>query len=82
MLKKHKDIQLWIKQHYEQSYNVAIEVDRKNYLPDFKRHWYEPDVIIRDDSGNIRYILLKLRMTPKKGISWSFYIGRLLDGST
>lgn len=55
----HADIQKWIKQHYARSrHQVAAEViDRTNFLPDRERHWYQPDVVMRDVQGNIRYII-------------------------
>jgi hypothetical protein len=50
-------IQQWIKQKYGHKYHVTAEVDKQNYLPDVKRHWYQPDVILRDGSNEIRYII-------------------------
>jgi hypothetical protein len=57
MLSNHRDIQRWIMKHYGIKYNVEIEIDGQNYLPDRERHWYQPDVILRDKKGEIRYII-------------------------
>lgn len=57
MRTEHRDIQHWIKQQYGCIYHIAAEVDQQNYLPDRQRHWYQPDVIVRDASGEIRYII-------------------------
>ncbi len=57
MRTEHRDIQEWIKRKHGHKYHVAAEVDRQNYLPDKERHWYQPDVILRDGSNEIRYII-------------------------
>lgn len=57
MRTEHRDIQKWIKQKYGHKYQVAVEIDRKNYLPDKERHWYQPDVILRDGHNEVRYII-------------------------
>ena len=57
MRTEHRDIQKWVKRNYGQKYQVAAEVDKQNYLPDRERHWYQPDVILRDGNDEIRYII-------------------------
>lgn len=57
MRKEHKSIQRWIKQKYQHRYQVGAEIDEQNRLPDRKRHWYQPDVILRDSKDNIRFII-------------------------
>src|SRR5262245_52193920 len=57
MRSEHRDIQDWIKQRHGKVYRVSAEVDGKNYLPDRERHWYEPDVILRNASNEIVYII-------------------------
>jgi hypothetical protein len=57
MRKEHRNIQLWIKKHYGHKYKVAAEIDKQNYLPDQKLHWYQPDVILSDRQGQIKYII-------------------------
>jgi len=50
-------MQKWLKQKYGHQYRIAAEIDHQNYLPDRKRHWYQPDVIFRDDNNEIKYII-------------------------
>jgi len=57
MRPEHREIQQWINRKCGHKYHVAVEIDRQNYLPDRERHWYQPDVILRDDNGEIRYII-------------------------
>lgn len=57
MLKAHRDIQAWIKGEYSKSWVVNAEIDGKNYLPNKEKHWYEPDVVIRDHRGQILLIV-------------------------
>ena len=58
MLAAHREIQQWVKQRYGTKYRVRSEDgDGKNQLPDSERHWYEPDVVVRDQSKNIIYII-------------------------
>lgn len=57
MRTEHRDIQQWVKQKYGHKYHVAAEIDRRNYLPDKERHWYQPDVILRNGSDEIKYII-------------------------
>ena len=57
MRTEHRDIQHWIKEHYGSKYKVEVEIDKRNYLPDRERHWYQPDVILRDGQGEIKYII-------------------------
>lgn len=57
MRKEHKTIQHWIKQRYQPRYQVRAEIDEQNWLPERKHHWYQPDVILLDSRGNIRFII-------------------------
>jgi len=57
MRPEHREIQQWIKDRYSHVYEVAIEIDRQNYLPDKERHLYQPDVIVYDKKGRIKYII-------------------------
>jgi hypothetical protein len=57
MRTEHRAIQRWIKLHHRSTYRVAAEIDQQNYLPDRERHWYQPDVIMRDGKGEIKYII-------------------------
>jgi hypothetical protein len=57
MRTEHREIQQWIKRMYGHRYHVAAEIDRQNHLPDREQHWYQPDVILRDGNGEIRYII-------------------------
>ncbi len=57
MRTEHRDIQQLIKRKYEKTYHVAAEADQKNILPDPNRHWYQPDVILWDANGEIRYVI-------------------------
>lgn len=57
MREEHRHIQQWIKENYAHAYRVEIEVERQNHLPDRTRHWYQPDVILRDRKGEIKYII-------------------------
>jgi hypothetical protein len=57
MRTEHRDIQQWIKRKYGHKYHVAAEVDKQNYLPDRERHWYQPDVILRDGNDEIRHMI-------------------------
>ncbi len=57
MRTEHRDIQEWIKQKYGHRYRAAVEIDGQNYLPDKERHWYQPDVILRNHSGEISHII-------------------------
>ncbi len=57
MRAEHRDIQKWIKQQYSHKYTVEAEIDRQNYLPDRKRHWYQPDVILRNRKNEISHII-------------------------
>jgi len=57
MRAKHRNIQKWIKARYESKHNVEAEIDRQNYLPDRVRHWYQPDVVLRNSKGEIKYII-------------------------
>jgi len=57
MRSEHRDLQHWIKQRHGHKYRVAAEIDGKNRLPDWERHWYEPDVILRNSSDKIVYII-------------------------
>lgn len=57
MKQEHKDIQQWIKEKYSSPYQVCAEIDGQNRLPDKERHWYQPDVLIKDSSGEITYII-------------------------
>ena len=57
MKHEHKDIQTWIKKKYGRKYNIEVEIVKQNKLPDAKRHWYQPDVIIKNKNGKIKYII-------------------------
>jgi len=57
MRDEHKRIQHWIKKAYAHCGAVSAEVDAQNRLPDRKRHWYQPDVVVRDRSGQIALIV-------------------------
>jgi hypothetical protein len=57
MRREHLDVQKSIKQKYGDLYEVAVELDKTNYLPDRERHWYQPDVILRNKQGVIKYIV-------------------------
>ena len=57
MRHEHKDIQAWIKKKYGQKYNIEVEIDKQNKLPDAKRRWYQPDVVIKNKNGKIKYII-------------------------
>jgi hypothetical protein len=57
MRQEHKSIQVWIKQAYHGCGDVSAEVDAQNKLPDAARHWYQPDVVIRDRNGEIAVII-------------------------
>lgn len=57
MRHEHKDIQTWIKKKYGREYNIEVEIDKQNKLPNTKRHWYQPDVIVKNKKGEIEYII-------------------------
>lgn len=57
MRAEHRNIQKWIKARYGNKYNVEAEIDGQNYLPDRVRHWYQPDVVLRNSKGEIKYII-------------------------
>jgi len=57
MRNEHKDIQKWIFEKYSSKYEVLVEIHNQNKLPDKKRHWYQPDVILKDNKGEIKYII-------------------------
>lgn len=57
MRNEHRDIQEWIKKAYGRNGTVHAEVDAQNRLPDRERHWYQPDVIIKDRKGDIAFIV-------------------------
>jgi len=57
MKAEHTEIQRWTKEQYSHKYKVAAEIDKQNRLPDQKRHWYQPDVVLRDSQGEIKYII-------------------------
>ena len=57
MRTKHREIQQWIKENHSDRFIVAAEIDGQNRLPDWERHWYQPDVVLRDRQGEIRYII-------------------------
>jgi len=55
---EHRSIQSAIKSALsEKGYIVEAEIDGTNYLPDKERHWYQPDVVVRDGKREIRYIV-------------------------
>jgi hypothetical protein len=57
MRKEHKEIQKWIYDNYKVKYDVLAEIHKQNKLPDKKRHWYQPDVILKNTKGEIKYII-------------------------
>jgi hypothetical protein len=57
MRKEHRDIQNWIKKSYSPKYSILAEIDGQNRLPDTKKHWYQPDVIVLNTDGKIEYII-------------------------
>jgi hypothetical protein len=60
MLREHREIQRWIKRKYGDRFEVLAEIDHQNCLPDRKKgHWYQPDVIMREQNGtkDVRYII-------------------------
>lgn len=57
MKQEHKTIQKWVKSAYGSCGNVFAEIDAQNKLPDATRHWYQPDIVIRDHSGEIAVIV-------------------------
>jgi hypothetical protein len=57
MRAEHRNIQQWIKNKYSSSYEVCAEIDGQNKLPDRKRHWYQPDVLLKNSSDEIKYII-------------------------
>ncbi|MBI3373548.1 MAG: hypothetical protein HY017_17620 [Betaproteobacteria bacterium] len=57
MRSEHRDVQTWILKRYQAFYDVGAEINRQNRLPDWKRHWYQPDVVIRTKQGQIKYIV-------------------------
>jgi hypothetical protein len=59
MLPEHRDIQTWIYNKYKTQFNVLVEIAGQNCLPDKRRHWYQPDVILKSlgDPNDIRYII-------------------------
>jgi len=48
MTKKHKNLQRKIKECYREGYEVLSE----KYLPNGSKHWYRPDVILRNKKDN------------------------------
>lgn len=57
MREEHRRIQEWVKENYAQTYRVESEVDQQNHLPDRQRHWYQPDIVLRNGEGEIKYII-------------------------
>jgi hypothetical protein len=57
MRAEHRNIQKWIKARYGNKYDVEAEIDGQNYLPDRVRHWYQPDVVLRNSRGEIKYVI-------------------------
>jgi len=57
MREEHKNVQNWIKKTYSGKYIIEAEVDEQNKLPDAARRWYQPDVIIKNKNGRIKYII-------------------------
>lgn len=60
MPSEHENIQKWIRKKYSGQFRVLAEtIDGQNRLPDWDRHWYQPDVILKSLSGpnDIRYII-------------------------
>ena len=57
MKPEHRDIQAWIRDKYSDKYKVQIEIESKNRLPNSGTDWYQPDVVIRDNSEDIKYII-------------------------
>ena len=57
MRNEHREIQTWIEQRYSHIFLVCAEVNKQNKLPDAMRHWYQPDVVLRNSQGEIEYII-------------------------
>lgn len=57
MRPEHRNIQKWIKKRYGRKYAVAAEIDAQNQLPDSSRHWYQPDLLMRNTDGEIEFIV-------------------------
>lgn len=54
----HKGLQHWMKESYQGTYDVSAEAtDGRNHLPNRPASCYEPDVIIRDQHGEIRFVV-------------------------
>lgn len=57
MRSQHRSIQSWIVRRYRNKYDVGAEIYAQNRLPDDERHWYQPDVVLRNRKGEIEYII-------------------------
>jgi hypothetical protein len=57
MREGHKNVQNWIKTKYSGKYIIETEVEKQNKLPDTARRWYQPDVIMKNKKGVIKYII-------------------------
>jgi hypothetical protein len=57
MREGHKNVQNWIKKTYSGKYIIEAEVDEQNKLPDAAHRLYQPDVIIKNKNGEIKYII-------------------------
>lgn len=57
MKQEHRDLQQWVKDRFASKYQVEAEIDGQIRLPDKERHWYQPDVVVRDSAGEIKYII-------------------------
>jgi hypothetical protein len=68
MKQEHKNVQCWIKKTYSGKYIIEAEVDEQNKLPDAARQWYQPDVIMRNKNGGIKYIIEVASKPTQKAI--------------
>jgi hypothetical protein len=57
MRNEHRNIQAWIARRHRGKYHIEAEIHGQNRLPDRERHWYQPDVILRNRKGEIEYII-------------------------
>jgi hypothetical protein len=66
MREEHKNIQKEIKERYNQKYDVCIEVDGTNYLPDKKSHAYQPDIVIKRRNSNEILFIIEVENDPMR----------------
>ena len=66
MRTEHKQIQIEIKERYNQKYDVCIEVDKKNCLPDKKSHVYQPDTVVKKRNSNEIVFIIEVENDPMR----------------